>query len=103
MITTDFTEEDLPIEGGPRQIQADRARRRPLADHNINGKILHRRIQHFLHLTVQAMNLVHMLDVRIDTAGAAEIASRSRGTPRLANRFLKRVRDYAHSRPSRSQ
>lgn len=36
-----------------------------------------------------------LLDVVIDSEGAAEIASRSRGTPRLANRFLKRVRDFA--------
>jgi Holliday junction DNA helicase RuvB len=36
-----------------------------------------------------------VLEVEIDPEGAAEIASRSRGTPRLANRFLKRVRDYA--------
>ena len=36
-----------------------------------------------------------LLDVVIDDEGAAEIASRSRGTPRLANRFLKRVRDFA--------
>ncbi len=36
-----------------------------------------------------------LLDVVIDKDGAAEIASRSRGTPRLANRFLKRVRDFA--------
>ena len=36
-----------------------------------------------------------ILDVEIDAQGAAEIASRSRGTPRLANRLLKRVRDYA--------
>jgi Holliday junction DNA helicase RuvB len=35
------------------------------------------------------------LGVEIDEQGAAEIASRSRGTPRLANRLLKRVRDYA--------
>ena len=39
-----------------------------------------------------------VLEVEIDAAGAAEIASRSRGTPRLANRFLKRVRDYAQVR-----
>lgn len=37
----------------------------------------------------------HILDVEIDGRGALEIASRSRGTPRLANRLLKRVRDYA--------
>ena len=36
-----------------------------------------------------------ILGVGIDPEGAAEIASRSRGTPRLANRLLKRVRDYA--------
>ncbi len=35
------------------------------------------------------------LDVSIDEAGAYEMARRSRGTPRLANRLLKRVRDYA--------
>lgn len=37
----------------------------------------------------------HLLGVLIDTAGAAEIAKRSRGTPRIANRLLRRVRDYA--------
>ena len=36
-----------------------------------------------------------VLDVEIDQKGAAEIAKRSRGTPRLANRLLKRVRDFA--------
>ncbi|HAL30140.1 MAG TPA: Holliday junction branch migration DNA helicase RuvB [Coriobacteriia bacterium] len=39
-----------------------------------------------------------ILDVVIDEDGAAEIARRSRGTPRLANRLLKRVRDYAQVR-----
>jgi Holliday junction DNA helicase RuvB len=39
-----------------------------------------------------------LLDVTIDTAGAAEIAGRSRGTPRIANRLLRRVRDYAQVR-----
>lgn len=36
-----------------------------------------------------------MLGVGIEPEGAAEIARRSRGTPRLANRLLKRVRDFA--------
>ncbi len=36
-----------------------------------------------------------ILGVMVDKQGALEIASRSRGTPRLANRLLKRVRDYA--------
>ena len=35
------------------------------------------------------------LDVSIEKEGAMELARRSRGTPRLANRFLKRVRDFA--------
>lgn len=35
------------------------------------------------------------LGVKIDEKGALELARRSRGTPRLANRFLKRVRDFA--------
>lgn len=36
-----------------------------------------------------------ILDIEIDDEGAFEIAKRSRGTPRIANRLLKRVRDYA--------
>jgi Holliday junction DNA helicase RuvB len=36
-----------------------------------------------------------LLAVEIDPRGAAEIARRSRGTPRIANRLLRRVRDYA--------
>jgi Holliday junction DNA helicase RuvB len=36
-----------------------------------------------------------LLEAPIDAAGAAEIARRSRGTPRIANRLLRRVRDYA--------
>ena len=36
-----------------------------------------------------------ILQVPVDEAGAAEIARRSRGTPRVANRLLRRVRDYA--------
>jgi Holliday junction DNA helicase RuvB len=39
-----------------------------------------------------------VLDVEIDEAGALELARRSRGTPRLANRLLKRVRDFAQIR-----
>jgi Holliday junction DNA helicase RuvB len=36
-----------------------------------------------------------LLKVRLEDEGAAEIARRSRGTPRVANRLLRRVRDYA--------
>ena len=39
-----------------------------------------------------------LLGVKIDEAGAMEVGKRSRGTPRLANRLLKRVRDFAQVR-----
>jgi Holliday junction DNA helicase RuvB len=39
-----------------------------------------------------------ILNVQIEPAGAYEIASRSRGTPRIANRMLRRVRDFAQVR-----
>jgi Holliday junction DNA helicase RuvB len=39
-----------------------------------------------------------ILDVHLDPGGAAEVAGRSRGTPRIANRLLKRVRDFAEVR-----
>ncbi len=39
-----------------------------------------------------------LLQVSIDTSGAQELAKRCRGTPRIANRLLKRVRDYAQVR-----
>ena len=39
-----------------------------------------------------------ILGIDIDSGGAVEIASRSRGTPRIANRMLRRVRDFAQVR-----
>ena len=47
------------------------------------------------HLKAIVMRAAGILNVHIDEAGAEEIAKRSRGTPRVANRLLKRVRDYA--------
>lgn len=41
------------------------------------------------------INSARKLDVTIDDDAATELAKRSRGTPRIANRFLKRVRDFA--------
>lgn len=41
------------------------------------------------------MQSAKVLDVEVDEKGAVEMARRSRGTPRLANRILKRVRDFA--------
>ncbi len=46
-------------------------------------------------LMVIVQRAARILNVSIDQAGAKEIARRSRGTPRVANRLLKRVRDYA--------
>jgi Holliday junction DNA helicase RuvB len=39
-----------------------------------------------------------ILDVDVDTAGASEIARRARGTPRIANRLLRQVRDFAEEK-----
>lgn len=46
-------------------------------------------------LTQIIVNSADKLDVSIDIEGAGQLASRSRGTPRIANRLLKRVRDFA--------
>lgn len=47
------------------------------------------------HLVCIIKRAAEILNIAIDERGAWEIASRSRGTPRVANRLLKRVRDYA--------
>lgn len=44
------------------------------------------------------LHSAEVLDVEINEEGALELAQRSRGTPRLANRLLKRVRDFAQIR-----
>ena len=46
-------------------------------------------------LKVIVLRSAQVLEVEIEDEGAMEIARRSRGTPRLANRLLKRVRDFA--------
>lgn len=46
-------------------------------------------------LAVIVKRSAQILDIAIDKDGALELACRSRGTPRIANRLLKRVRDYA--------
>ena len=48
--------------------------------------------EHLSHIVTRAASLLH---IEIEERGAWEIARRSRGTPRVANRLLKRVRDYA--------
>jgi Holliday junction DNA helicase RuvB len=49
-------------------------------------------------LTTIVRRSAYILDVRISQEGAEEIARRARGTPRVANRLLRRVRDYAQVR-----
>ena len=54
-------------------------------------------------LTAIVLRAARILNITIDANGAAQIARRSRGTPRIANRLLRRVRDYAevnHPTPS---
>ena len=57
-------------------------------------------IHHLEFYTLQELKQIilhsaRILDVEVDEKGALEMAKRSRGTPRLANRILKRVRDFA--------
>ncbi len=49
-------------------------------------------------LTAIVFRSARMLGLEIDKGGAEEIAQRSRGTPRIANRLLRRVRDYSQVR-----
>jgi Holliday junction DNA helicase RuvB len=58
------------------------------------------RLDHYdpAELTRIVIRSARVLEVEVDAAGARAIAERSRGTPRVANRLLKRVRDYAQVR-----
>jgi Holliday junction DNA helicase RuvB len=61
---------------------------------------LQHRLEHYglPDLTEIVTRSARILDVALEHEGAAAIAARSRGTPRVANRLLKRVRDYAEVR-----
>lgn len=59
------------------------------------GVMHHLEFYTVLELTTIILRSAQVLDVEIEPKGAQEIAKRSRGTPRLANRLLKRVRDFA--------
>ena len=59
------------------------------------GLMLRVEFYHPDHLQAIVSRSAAALQIEIDTAGAREIARRSRGTPRIANRLLKRVRDFA--------
>lgn len=58
------------------------------------------RLEYYTHDDLQAIitRAADVLTVPIDGEGAREVAGRSRGTPRIANRLLKRVRDFAQVR-----
>jgi holliday junction DNA helicase RuvB len=60
------------------------------------------RLEHYApeDLALIVKRSARLLEVEIEDEGAVAIASRSRGTPRVANRLLKRVRDYAEVRHS---
>ncbi|MBR1739336.1 MAG: Holliday junction branch migration DNA helicase RuvB [Ruminococcus sp.] len=59
------------------------------------GVIQHLELYSVSQLSEIILRSARLLGVSCDTTGANEIAKRSRGTPRIANRLLKRVRDYA--------
>jgi Holliday junction DNA helicase RuvB len=61
---------------------------------------LQTRLEHYDRADLQRIveRSCHLLEVRIDAAGAAEIAARCRGTPRIANNLIHFVRDYAQQR-----
>lgn len=59
------------------------------------GVVMHMEYYTEEELTTIVMRSAKVLGVEIDGKGAKEMARRSRGTPRLANRLLKRVRDFA--------
>ncbi len=64
------------------------------------GMMHHLDYYHPVELTQIVARSAVVLDVPIDESGASTIAARSRGTPRIANRLLRRVRDYAQVRAS---
>ena len=59
------------------------------------GIVHHLELYETKDLTTIVKRSAQILDISIDEESAIEIARRSRGTPRIANRLLKRVRDYA--------
>jgi Holliday junction DNA helicase RuvB len=62
------------------------------------GLVLRLNLYGTAELTAIVQRSAKLLGVTVDLEGAAEIARRSRGTPRIANRLLRRVRDYAQVR-----
>jgi len=59
------------------------------------GIVLRLEFYNIVDLTSIVKRSAHILNLHIDDKGAEELARRSRGTPRIANRLLRRVRDFA--------
>ncbi len=64
-------------------------------------------VEHFSYYDAQALTQIvtrssRILNIPVEDAGAGEIARRSRGTPRIANRLLRRIRDFAEVKASGS-
>ncbi len=88
----------LPI---PRFTAIGATTRQGLVSAPLRGRFgLVLRLNHYdeAELTRIVQRSAKLLSVTLDLDGAAEIARRSRGTPRIANRLLRRVRDYAQVR-----
>jgi Holliday junction DNA helicase RuvB len=88
----------LPI---PRFTAIGATTRQGLVSAPLRGRFgLVLRLNHYdvADLTRIVLRSAGILEVSVDAAGAGEIARRSRGTPRIANRLLRRVRDYAQVR-----
>lgn len=88
----------LPI---PRFTAIGATTRQGLISAPLRGRFgLVMRLKHYdgAELKQIVLRSARLLDITVDDAGATEIARRSRGTPRVANRLLRRVRDYAQVR-----
>lgn len=62
------------------------------------GLLLHMKPYTLVDMTAIVQRSAHLLGIKMDADTAAEIGRRSRGTPRIANRLLRRVRDYSQVR-----
>jgi holliday junction DNA helicase RuvB len=88
----------LPI---PRFTAIGATTRQGLVSAPLRGRFgLVLRLNHYdvVELTRIVLRSARLLSITVDEEGAKEIARRSRGTPRIANRLLRRVRDYAQVR-----
>ena len=93
---------DIMIDKGPsaRSIQIDLAPFTPVAATTRSGINMHLEYYEMETLTKIVLRSADILNVKCELTAAREIASRSRGTPRIANALLRRVRDFAQVKGS---